>query len=282
MVLAGAVKTQLLRLDLPASSSSSGSSSSSSPQQPSTLWLAVTKARGGRVEAVCAGEVLQLSAAEDGTLVAAAAGFAPRLDEAWVKGVPGLADSLKKIRQQQAADGSLPSQLIEACGGAALAPAGTFAEFCGRVAADPRPWCDGTGPGDAPLSKEEQALLTAGELAAFLAGRRGVCLLQLRKGWGDAGGGRQPLLRPWVLTLLQQAAGHRGATLLASAAPGDPALGATLVLCARQQPFLAWGKRLAGLGVQSSIVADSPWYKLFIGEQRLLGAGAHKLCYPVC
>jgi len=54
--------------------------------------------------------------------------------------------------------------------------------------------------------------------------------------------------------------------LLPSAAPGDARqLGETLVLAARQQPWQAWAKHLAGLGVQSSIVADSPFYKLLIG-----------------
>ena len=127
--------------------------------------------------------------------------------------------------------------------------------------------CDGTGPGDAPPDEQAAALLTAGELAAFLAGARGICLLQLLKGWGDTSDGRQqPLLRPWVLTLLQEAAGHKGVALLQSAAPGEAAqLGASLVLAARQQPWQAWARHLAGLGVQSSIVADSPFYKLLIG-----------------
>lgn len=175
--------------------------------------------------------------------------------------------------------------------------------------------CDGTGPEDDPPDEQAVALLTAGELAAFLAGARGVCLLQLLKGWGDTADGRQqPLLRPWVLTLLQEAAGHKGVALLPSAAPGEARqLGETLVLAARQQPWQAWAKHLAGLGVQarlghargrwldqqvhasgpvpradaaakvppvlavsctqttlppcpqSSIVADSPFYKLLIG-----------------
>ncbi|KAL4436954.1 hypothetical protein ABPG75_004093 [Micractinium tetrahymenae] len=261
-VLAAAVKTQLLRCEL-------GGGSGQAQGQPDVLWLEVVRSRGGRVEAVCNGELLQLTVGADGSIAASPAGFAPRLGDAWVKAVPGLADSLKRIRQQQAADGSLPSQLLTARGVAALHPRATLTQFCTAVAAAPGPWCDGTGPGDAPLSDEEQALLTAGELAAFLAGARGVCLLQLHKGWGNVGGARQPLLRPWVLPLLQQAAGHKGATLLASAAPGAPQLGSSLVLCARQQPFLAWGRHLAAAGVQSSIVADSPFYKLLIG--RILG-----------
>lgn len=260
-VLGSAVKTQLLRCEL----QPCGGGQAADEGQPDVLWLEVVRSRGGRVEVVCNGELLQLSAEADGSIAVAPAGFTPRLGDAWVKAVPGLADSLKRIRQQQAASGTLPSQLVAARGVAALRPRATLSQFCAAVAAAPGPWCDGTGPGDAPLGEEEQALLTAGELAAFLAGARGVCLLQLHKGWGDAGAARQPLLRPWVLPLLQQAAGHKGAALLASAAPGAPQLGASLVLCARQQPFLAWGKHLAALGVQSSIVADSPFYKLLIG-----------------
>lgn len=276
-VLAAAVKTQLLRCEL-------GGASSQADGQPDVLWLEVVRGRGGRVEAVCNGELLQLTAGQDGAIAAAPAGFAPRLGDAWVKGTPGLADSLKRIRQQQAAAGSLPSQLIAARGVVALHARATLAQFCAAVAAAPGPWCDGTGPGDAPLSEEEQALLTAGELAAFSAGARGVCLLQLHKGWGDAGAARQPLLRPWVLSLLQQAAGNKGAALLASAAPGAPQLGASLVLCARQQPFLAWGKHLAALGVQSSIVADSPFYKLLIGGwgAGVKGLSAGRACRLAC
>ncbi len=148
------------------------------------------------------------------------------------------------------------------------------------------PWharrrCDGTGPDDPPPDEQAVALLTAGELAAFLAGARGICLLQLLKGWGDTSDGRQqPLLRPWVLTLLQEAAGHKGVALLPSAAPGDARqLGETLVLAARQQPWQAWAKHLAGLGVQSSIVADSPFYKLLIGAAGItVAAGSRFPC----
>ena len=123
------------------------------------------------------------------------------------------------------------------------------------------------GPGDAALSEEQQQLLTAGELVAFMAGLRGVCMVQLHKGWGDQAPGRQPLLRAYVLTLLQAAAADKGVLLLPSRAAGG--LGASLLLCARQQPFRAWAEHLAGLGVQSSLVADSSYYKLLIG--RILG-----------
>lgn len=231
------------------------------------------------MEAMCSGELLALSAGPDGRLEAAPAGALPRLSEPWVKAVPGLADSLKRVRQQQAAD-SLPSALIAAHGAAALTPLQTLAEFRAAVAAAPGPWCDGTAPDEPPLPQQEQALLTAGELAAFLAGCRGVCLLQLHKGWGDAGAALQPLLRPWVLALLREAAGAKGAVLLGSAAPEN--LGASVVLAARQQPWLAWGKHLAAQGVQSSIVADSPFYKLLIGEMVVWVVACERGSAPAC
>lgn len=266
-MLAGLAKTQLLRLELGGGGG--------------LLWAEVTRPanRQGRVEVLCCGELLQLSAdaAAPGGVVAAPAGYAPRLGEAWVKAVPGLADSLKWVRQQQEADGSLPSQLAAAHGIVALHPLQTLAQFQAEVAAAPGPWIDGTAPGDPPLDEQQQALLTAGELAAFLGGARGVCLLQLRKGWGDTRAGLQPLLRPWALELLRAAAGHKGVALLGSAAPEG--LGASLVLAARQQPWHAWGKRLAGEGVQSSIVADSPFYKLLIGEE---GRGWGELGFVWC
>jgi hypothetical protein len=221
------------------------------------------RSRQGRTEALCSGELLQLAVGQDCQVTASAAGFLPRLGDAWVKAAPGLADALKSVRRRQAEDGSLPSQLIAAHGIASLEPMHTLAQFQQQVAAAPGPWCDGAAPGDPPPSEAESALLTAGELAAFLAGRRGVCLVQLHKGWGDQGAGRQALLRPWVLALVQQAAAHKGAALLRSAAPEG--LGASLVVCARQQPFHAWGKWLASQGVQAAIVADSPFYKLLIG-----------------
>lgn len=228
-----------------------------------TLWMEVVRCRRGRLEVICSGELLQISQDGAGAVVASPAGFFPRLGEPWVKATPGLADALKKVRQQQRDEGSLPSSLIAAHGIQQLQLQETLAEFQAAVAAAPGAWCDGAAPGDPPPSERDAALLTAGELAAFLAGLRGVCLLQLHKGWGDRSAALQALLRPWVLALLRAAAGHKGAVLLRSCAPQE--LGASLVLCARQQPFHAWGKHLASQGVQAAIVADSPFYKLLIG-----------------
>lgn len=261
-VFSTAAKAQLLRCELGGGG---------------VLWLEIVRSRQGRLEVLCSGELLQLSVSPTGQVAAAASGFLPRLGDAWVKATPGLLDSLKKMRKQQAADGSLPSQLIADHGIAQLQPLQTLDQFRAEVAAAPSLWCDGTAPGDPPLSEQQQAMLTAGELAAFLAGLRGVCLLQLHKGWGEKSSSRQPLLRPWVLTLLQAAAEHKGVALLPSAAPEQ--LGASLVLCAWQQPFHAWGKCLASQGVQSSVVADSPYYKLLIG--RILGYKTGNICHHI-
>jgi hypothetical protein len=38
---------------------------------------------------------------------------------------------------------------------------------------------NGAGPSDPALTEEQQALLTAGELAAFLNGLRGLCVVQV-------------------------------------------------------------------------------------------------------
>lgn len=77
-----------------------------------------------------------------------------------------------------------------------------------------------------------------------------MCALQLHVGWGGAGAAGQPLLRPFVLQLLQRAAEDKGVLLLPSAAPEG--LGASLLLCPRQQPFKARAEHLAKIGVQVS------------------------------
>jgi hypothetical protein len=43
----------------------------------------------------------------------------------------------------------------------------------------------------------------------------------------------------------------------------------TAILCAKAEPWRAWGAHLAGFGAQAALVADSPYYKLLIG--RMLG-----------
>jgi hypothetical protein len=46
-------------------------------------------------------------------------------------------------------------------------------------------------------------------------------------------------------------------------------LGLTAILCAKADPWRAWGSHLAGFGAQAALVADSAYYKLLIG--RMLG-----------
>jgi hypothetical protein len=46
-------------------------------------------------------------------------------------------------------------------------------------------------------------------------------------------------------------------------------LGLTAILCAKAEPWRAWGAHLAGFGAQAALVADSAYYKLLIG--RMLG-----------
>ena len=87
-----------------------------------------------------------------------------------------------------------------------------------------------------------------------------MCIVQLYKGWGGKGADQQPLLRPFVMQLLQRAAEDKGVLLMGSAAPEG--LGASLLLCPRQQPFKAWAEHLAGVGVQAALVAESPFYKV--------------------
>lgn len=98
---------------------------------------------------------------------------------------------------------------------------------------------------------------------AFLQGRRGVSILQLYKGWDDRSAAQQPLLRPFVLRFLQQATEDKGVAMLPSLAPQG--LGMSLLLAAKQQPFRARAELLAKVGVQSALVADSPYYKILVG-----------------
>jgi hypothetical protein len=240
----------------------------------SSLYLEVTRRRrqGGGVEALCEGELVSLP---PGGVAPSHAGYWPRLSDAWVKACPGLQAALKEARARQERGGGAarPSALLRAA--LEVLPLTSLAELEAQVAADPGPWCDGAAPGDAAPSEAQAALLSAGELAAFLQGRRGVALVQLRLGFDP--GVRPPLLRPLVLRLLQRAAGARGAAALPSAAAGGAA--ASLVLAARRAPFRQWGAHLAGVGVQAALVADSPFYKVLIG--RVLGYKLENIVHHV-
>jgi hypothetical protein len=181
-----------------------------------------------------------------------------------VKACPGLQQALQAARSQQEVAAALPSQLLQQRGPAGLGiqAVTSLAALEGQVALDPGFWCDGTGPADAPPTEEQNALLCAGELLAFLQGRRGVALVQLALGFDP--GVTPPLLRPLVLRLLQRAAAAKGVDILPSVAAGGAA--ASLVLAARQAPYRQWGAHLAEVGVQGSLVAGSPFYKLLVGK----------------
>ena len=141
-------------------------------------------------------------------------------------------------------------------------------EFEAEIASNPSFWCDGTAPNDPTPTSEQTVLLSAGELSSFLQGLRGVLLVQLEISVTPDVRVPLPLLRPFVLRLLQKVIeAKKGVVVLPSTAPGGGA--ASLVVAAKQQPFKAWGTRLAEIGVQAALIADSPYYKMLVG--RILG-----------
>lgn len=232
------------------------------------LYLEVIKptkpsSSGACIEALCEGEVIQLSGPN--FTQATHKGHWPRLSDPWVKKCPELQAALKNMRQAQEAQGRLPSQALAQHSITQVELLCSLADFEATVAADPSFWRDGTGPSDPLPTPQDTALLSAGEIIAFLQGARGVALVQLALSFDP--GALMPLLRPFVLRLLQRAAEDKGAVVLPSVVPGGGA--ASLVLAAKQAPFRAWAGHLARLGVQASLVADSPFYKLLVG--RILG-----------
>lgn len=217
------------------------------------------------IEAISEGELVRIAMDADGGRPSFEhLGHWPRLSEPWLKSTPTLQATLKAIRQQQAEHGSLPSQI------AATAPSNSSTldrivsldEFEGAVASDPSYWCDGTGPNDAPSTALQTALLSAGEVLTFLNGSRGVVLVQLDVGFDPQT--RLPILRPFLLQTLQRALTAKGVVVYPSAVPGTSAR--SLILASKQEPFRSWAAHLAQLGVQASVVADSPFYKLLVGK----------------
>lgn len=134
-----------------------------------------------------------------------------------------------------------------------------------QVAEDPSSWRDGIAPGDPARSEYDQALFTAGELAALMAGQRGLVLVQLWNGWDTAKG--QPLYNPFALCMLERALAAPGVGWVSSVAPGG--VGLTGIVYADREPFASWAAHLAGFGCQANVAAGSSYYKLLIG--RLLG-----------
>ena len=239
------------------------------------VYLEITKYRSTAaaitIEALCEGEVLRITQ-PTGTIEHVR--HWPRLSDAWVKQYPTLQTALKSLRQHQENSKTLPSSLLNsalesqkgAIGQLSLEKVTSLSEFEGQIASNPSFWCDGTAPNDPIPSSEQTALLSAGELSSFLQGLRGVLLVQLEMSVTPDLRVPLPLLRPFVLRLLQQAleAKKKGVVVLPSTAPGGGA--ASLVLAAKQQPFKAWGAKLAEIGVQAALIADSPYYKLLVGK----------------
>ncbi|EFJ41945.1 hypothetical protein VOLCADRAFT_119573 [Volvox carteri f. nagariensis] len=149
-------------------------------------------------------------------------------------------------------------------------------ELRGAAASHPGAWCDGSGPSDRGPAEDNLAVMTAGEVASLLEGRRGVVLLQLHIGWG-AHEDVPPYgpYKPLVLRLLREALERPDIVSYVSSAPvpgsavGNPSYGMTLVLCGDREPFRSWGAHLASFGCQAALEAQSPYYKLLIG--RILG-----------
>lgn len=240
-----------------------------SPDRP--LWLEVLPAkRNGKTKFLCAGELLEIK--EDAF---AHCGFYPKLSETWVRNSQPLLKALKYHRRSQQEEGALPSELLKKMNidpvtlgsGNNNNPACTLKDFQESVMSAPSLWCDGTGPRDSPLDQQQQALLTAGELIAFLTGLRGVVLLQLNAKWEGISPAEQPLLRPFALQLLALASRDKEVVTFESII--SEGVASSVVLSAKKQPFRAWATHLAQNRVQAALVADSPYYKLLIG--RILG-----------
>jgi hypothetical protein len=81
---------------------------------------------------------------------------------------------------------------------------------------------DGTAPGDPIKTDLQQAMFTAGELAALLSGQRGIALVQLWNGW-DASKG-QPLYNPCAIAMLERVLAAPGVACCSSMAPGGEQL----------------------------------------------------------
>lgn len=212
---------------------------------------------------LCQGQLFSLELQAEGAY--------PKLSEPFVKSNQVLLAGLEEVRRMHRdgrhgelvvmAPAEVVAELEESAASTPLVRLCSYADFRDRVTADPSMWTDGTGPDEAPLMEDEQALLTAGELVALAEGLRGVAMLQVSLP-GDMGGSRLPLLRPFVFPLLKSLhEDSKRVMILPSKVPGAT----SLLIAAKRQPFAAWATYLANLGVQASLVADSPFYKMIIG-----------------
>ena len=278
-----------------------------------TFYLEITKVRpaANTFDAVCQGQLLRLqyhrSSGGDSTnnnsrvlqiTKIEHTGYWPRLSDAWVKKHPALLAALKKVQKERPPPHQpyyVLSQALERQGTLSLQCSDTSLEaFTRLVTSSPSYWCDGTGPNDPPEpSAEQTTFLSAGELCAFVHGYRGIVLVQLDlpafDGSSGTGQGARipfPLLRPFVLRFLHQAldsGANYGAAVSKQivAVPSSAARGAaqSLVLSAKHPPFRAWAKHAAEIGVQASLVADSPYYKLLVG--RMLGYKVENIMHHI-
>ncbi|KAF8064601.1 AOX4 [Scenedesmus sp. PABB004] len=207
-------------------------------------------------EVLWKGQLLRLGGAGgDGGLQLSRLGGYPAATSATVAAFPELAGVLPSMH---AHGGDVP-----AVTGAAVVE--SLGELLAQVDADAAFWRDGLAPGGPIKSELQQAVFTAGELGALLAGQRGVVLVQAFNGWDAAMG--QPLYNPLAITMLERAAAAPGVGCVSSVAPGG--VGLTAILYADREPFASWARHLASFGCQSNVVAGSVYYKLLIGQ--LLG-----------
>ena len=237
------------------------------------LYFEITKKkRSGAVETLCEGEKVLLSVVNASTaegvheLSPESKGFWPPLSDAWLRSYPGLKVALQELRKSQKQSEGLPSQKLLRHSICSCQKIGSLAQLERDVMNNPGFWCDGTGPEDKPLTPDETALLSAGEIVSLLHEYRGIVLIQLRFSVMESDL-VLPLLRPYVLQLLRESCRNKSmAALQSTAADGKVQ---SLILHSKRQPFKAWSRHLAEIGVQASLVADSPYYKMLIG--RMLG-----------
>jgi hypothetical protein len=219
-----------------------------------------------KLKMICQGEVFGLKQCGADRIELDPEGFYPRLNEPFVKENSILLSSLEEMRRMQKSGAvALPSTVMEglASGGKedlVLTAMHSLEDFEDEVRSTPSLWCDGTGPEDSPLTEDQQALLTSGELLALATGLRGLCLLQVSLPL-EMGGSKLPLLRPFVFQLLRKLHQDSRVGIYPSKVEGA----SSLVLAAKRQPFTAWAGYLSSLGVQASLVADSEFYKMIIG-----------------
>lgn len=117
------------------------------------------------------------------------------------------------------------------------------------------------------------ALQPAGELAALLAGSRGVMMVQVAL---RSEPGLSMMDMPFVWQLLQRAAADGELSALSSVLQADGSasrgkgsaegvLGTTAVFYAAREPWDARARLLSSFGAQSSLVAGSTYYKALVG-----------------